>query len=195
VLAALPSCLVTGSPNYDEAVPSRPFVTVVAPPVTELLRIERVGGAFPVQQFSVHVTSEDAGEQLEAALLIDYGQPRDVGSEVGLQPYQEDWSPQVIPEGSLSDEPRLVTLPWLPSLDNQNVPECHSVTMMVVRHPYGSSPYAWCPKDEQFATETWFLAVCDEPGSCNFESCPTRGDEIYAYCPNPSDLPRAGATQ
>jgi hypothetical protein len=183
---------VTGSPDFEEATPTRPYLTVVAPAVTELLRVEQVESNFPVQQFSVQVTSEDADELLEATLLIDYGDGRDVGAAV-QQPYQEDWSTQTIPAGTLTDGPRLVTLTWLPTLKVAGAPECHSVTMMVVRRPYGSSPYAWCPTDDHFATVTWFAALCPEPGSCSFQSCPTKGQDSYQYCPNPSELGQAEA--
>ena len=184
---------MTGSPDYEEATPTRPHLSVVEPAATELLRIEGPTGAFPVQQFSVQVVSEDADELLQAALLLDYGVGREVG-ENDPQPYQRVEKEITIPAGALTDGPRLVTLTWLPPpLATENQPECHSITLMVVRHPYNSSPYSWCPTDDQFATVTWFAALCTDTAACSFQSCPTKGADSYEYCPNPSELAQRGA--
>lgn len=189
VLATQPSCLVTGSTDFEEPAPTRPILTVVEPAVTELLRVAEPTPTFAVQQFSVQVLSEDGGQNLEAALLLDYGVTVDVGEE-DLQPYRII-NRREIAAGTLSDTNRLVTIPYQPAPDI--TAECHSVTMMVVRNPYGSSPYDMCPTDENFATVTWFVALCrGDASTCSYLDCPIKGEEPYTYCPNPSELTQTG---
>ena len=76
--------------------------------------------SFPdVNTFEIPVTSEDDGETLTAALLLDFdgldGQPLTPGS--------------FLPPSTLADTSRRVSLPW--RVSNQIEPGCHRITLRV----------------------------------------------------------------
>jgi len=193
VVMASSSCIVTGSPDFEDGASTKPVLTVVAPAVTEILCVAPQDNVFPAQTFTVLVESQDLpGEPLNAALLIDYGTPKDIGFEEP-QPYTSVASQSPVEEGSLNDEPRSVSRSWAPKSTGVEAGECHSVTMMVVRHRFGGDPYFWCPTDDQFETVTWYVAF-EKEGDCGpaLATCPIAGTQKFQYCPNPDDLGSSG---
>jgi len=185
-------CLVTGEPDYSDPEPNTPLIVAVDPAATELVRLESPTNDFENRQFSVSVRSEDADDPLTAVLLLDYGIATNVGEAVP-QPYANVIQTREIQTGSLSDQlPRLVSLTWLPKLADQAVPECHSVTMLVVRDYIKEPPFNFCPTNDQFAAITWHVALCDVLENCDLNTCPKLGDDT-TYCPNPNTLEPTGA--
>lgn len=190
VVMASSGCIVTGSPDFEDGTSTKPVLTVVAPAVTEILCVAPQDNVFPAQTFTVLVESQDLEDDpLEAALLIDYGTPKNTGFE-NPQPYANVASQGTIEIGSLNDEPRTVSRSWAPESTGVAAGECHSVTMMVVRSRFGSDPYFWCPTDDQFETVTWYVAFEDTNGNCGpaLATCPIAGTRQFEYCPNPDEL-------
>lgn len=188
VLAASHSCIVTGSPDFSDDQTTKPILTVVQPQVTELLCVQGDNNVYPPQSFQVLVGSEDTEESpLTAVLLLDYGTPTNIGEDAP-QPWRDVVSERGVPVGSLNDEPRTVSLTWLP--DEGQSGSCHSLTMMVVRNRFRNPPYFHCPVDDQFATVTWYAAL-EQDGTCDFSTCPIAGQggpEDFVYCPDPQVL-------
>jgi len=186
VVAASTSCIVTGSPDFSDEEPTVPLLSVVEPAATELLCVTRD----TAPRFSVNVYAEDgSGEnlnQLNAVLLRDYGVPKDIGLD-NPRPYQEAIGNREIAAGKLATA-RLVSRSW-DTIEFVQPPSCHSITMLVVREPYGDDPYALCPLDDQYAMVTWYVGVraADET-TCDFSACPVDGQGEFVYCPTPDEL-------
>ncbi len=144
------------SPNVEEMVAVYPYPIPSTPPLT----------------FSVYLQSEDAGKDVKAVLLVDYGHMSKGGS-----PYSAGFPAKTLPAGSWVDGPREVTAEWNP-LGVQ--PGCHTVTL-IVTHEFKETPADyWCPVDpDDFDMITWFVAVCDEEGG--YCDCEPDQDE-HAYC-------------
>jgi hypothetical protein len=195
-------CLVTSEPTFTDPVPSKPIVVGTEPTPTELLRVSGPNNVFSNIPFTVEVTSEDgkgdSAEPLTAVLLIDYGIPTNVGEDE-QQPYVDGYKEIEVGLGSFSDaKPRTVTLSWLPKLADPSVPECHSITMLVVRRHFNRPPFNYCPADnpatetrnegEEFGLVTWYVALCgSDILQCNLNACPKLGDDTK-YCPTPAEL-------
>ncbi len=194
VLGATSSCIVTGSPDFSDEEPNIPLLTVVEPAVTELLCVTND----TAPRFTVNVLSEDGTgnneERLTAALLRNYGVPKETGFDKP-QPWQEAIGNRLVDPGHLSDGPRLVSRSWDTTIGFVDTPSCHSITMMVVRRPYNQPPYSLCPSeganaDGQYAQVTWYVGVrsADET-TCDFSTCPIQGQDDFTYCPTePADL-------
>lgn len=175
---------MTGEPDFTPAARSRPQLTPVEPVTTQLLQIVKTEGGFDDLDFLVKLRSEDAGDEVSAVLLINYGIPSNAG-----EPWEDDTGRRIYPPGTLADGPRDITLKWLPALSLNKTSDCKSVTMLVTHETVNQDPYRSCPKDldADTATLTWFVSMCEQPLGCTFADCkqlfdPPEGG--FTYCPD-----------
>jgi len=186
-----PGCLVTTEPVAYE--PQRtPPILVASGLDPDPRSILLVGGDLGLEEFpiSASVASEDAGEPVQVALYLDYGDMNPIG-----QPFRQAFPNfQALPPGALADGPRpLVGVRW-----NSKVypldPGCHRLTL-VVTHAFDTA--SGCPKDLRDSSQiTWHFRQCGV-GDCPpiLENCPA----TEASCPlDPtvvtSDIDDAGTT-
>ncbi len=187
VVASASACLVTGSPDFSPAERTRPQLIAVTP-TTEMLRPGYENGQFLPVPIAAEVLSEDAGDDLEAVLLVDYGYMASENSP----PWREAVPVDVTAPGTLSEGPRPVTGTWTP---RKNVVEagCHTLTLLVTHQKSGQNPGFWCPADpDDYDTLTWFVALCEDLATCNYGGCHIAGEDTYSYCEG-GEQPDAGA--
>ena len=175
------SCLVVGSPDFTDE-PTKPVLTSTKPPTSQLLCLKKNNNQFDPQEFTIEFDSYDAGQDLRAALLFDYGVDHD---GVPYGPF--------VPEGDVGAGVGEATLKWTIPL-TEPVGTCHSLTMIVLRNRYGEAPYTWCPTDDQYVTATWFVALADDNEVCDFSDCPSKvNNPTPFYCPDSLKTPAGGA--
>ncbi len=175
VLATSSACIVTGSPDFSPPEKTRPQLIAVTP-TTEFIRPAFVDGAFQPTTLQAELLSEDGGDNLQPVLLIDYGfdGPGDV-------PWRHAAPVDVIAPGTLSEGPRPLSISWTPPSFIQ--PGCHTLTLLVTHEARGSNPGFWCPADpDDYATLTWFVALCEELSTCDYSDCFIAGEDTYNYC-------------
>lgn len=187
VVTSSSACLVTGSPDFSPPERTRPQLIAVTPP-TEFIRPAFVDGAFQPETLEAAVLSEDAGDDLEAVLLVDYGYlaPGDI-------PWRDTAPVDTIAPGTLSDGPRPVSVSWTPRSFIE--PGCHTLTLLVTHQKRGTNPGFWCPADaDDYASLTWFVALCEDVGTCEYDDCfIAGGEDTYVYCEG-GEQADAGAT-
>lgn len=182
VAGATSGCLVTDSPDFSPPARTAPQLFPVLP-TTEFIRALTGESGYQLPKFDANVLSEDAGDDLESALLIDYGV-----EGPGGDPWLTATPGPTLPARSLADGPRLVSAGWNPFNFGAG---CHTVTMMVTHAKWGVNPGYWCPKEaNDYATLTWVVALCGaDVSSCTFDDCPIRGDDTYIYCSSVTGTP------
>jgi len=161
-----PACLVTSTPDFEQAQQTPPFlITATAnPDPTQILIIDDAD--LRTQQnsfeFSANVVSEDAGEQVEFQLYIDYGWP---DSDLG-QPFRTHIG-DIIPltPSTMADTNRRVTAKWLPAINGFGL-GCHTVTLIASHHFDKSSiETSGCPVCRSDSSQiTWQVYRCDSEG-------------------------------
>jgi hypothetical protein len=184
VLASATSCLITESPSFEPVKRSRPQLLESTTPTTQVFKVVRGdNSAFDPNPatFFADVISEDAGDDLSAVLLIDYG----VGDGGELSPPWKDVSVgDAVTPGTLQDGRRPISISWTRLL--QRKPGCHTVTMLVTHQHRQQNPDFYCPKDpDDFDTLTWLAVICEtssgsEP-DCDLSNCPLN-DGTFEYC-------------
>jgi hypothetical protein len=184
VLSAHAGCLVTDVPDYEEPQLSQMLLFDPAPPTTEFMRIP------PSQtsaDLSAQLLSEDLGQNLYAAIIVDYGVPfcrlLQDGTE-SCEPWLQATASAIVDAGTLSGGPRTIPARWE---INRTVIDggCHSVTLLVTHRRKGSDPGLWCPElPNDYATLTWWAFVECSPDdiTCETQECPTQGEEAFLYC-------------
>jgi hypothetical protein len=110
------SCILAPPPEYRDPVRSRPLLEVykAVPSITDIVVWSTGMMAIP---FTIPVRSEDAGQDLIAYLVIDYG--TGVATEKTL-------SSQRVP-ASTYDQSRPLQFSWLPNTS----PGCHVISLVV----------------------------------------------------------------
>ncbi|MEZ4437851.1 MAG: hypothetical protein R3B72_02095 [Polyangiaceae bacterium] len=173
------SCLVVGSPDFTDE-PTKPVLVRTEPPTDKLICVKKTDNKFLDQSFKVFFESYDAGEDLTAALVKDYG-------VANLdEPYTR------IQETSVTAGTGEVALSW--PLGMEVAGTCHSITMLVVRHPYAKPPYNFCPTDDHYFSATWFVALADDNDVCDFSDCPSTVNNANPLsCPDSLKTPAGGA--
>jgi hypothetical protein len=182
-MCSLTSCVLT-EPDFREPTRTRPQVRAISPATTEIRpQSKSDSDSFNPVKFNLELRSEDAGQDVSAVLLRNYGRPSPVGS-----PYAQDVGATSIPAGTLSEGWRPFTLQWLPTLVN-DTHECHSITVLVTHERFGKQPYEECPKDlSDSATLTWFFPICDTLGDCDADDCVGEPEGGYVYCPEDPEV-------
>ncbi len=182
LLTATNACVI-GEPDFTPPERTRPQLIAVTPPTTELLRITPTSAnTFAPLNFTVQLVSEDAGDDVEAALLLNYGHPSTL---IPGTPYENAVDNKEWPAGTLADGPRPLTLTWpVPQLINESH-ICKSLTVIATHSLYGFTPYRDCPTDiADSDTLTWFVALCENLSDCSIDDCiADRPPEGYKYCP------------
>jgi hypothetical protein len=169
---AAPGCLVTETPTFTDPAQTRPFLLAetAEPDLREMVVITpEQNSAFP---FRASFVSEDAAQDVEARLLLDYGVLNEFIDENGdklLVPYvdSENAGGQAS-AARLSDGPR----PMKMRLQLNGVTAgCHTVTMIVSHSFQGDIP--GCPQDLEDSSQlTWQVFRCADPAA----ACPPTAD-------------------
>jgi hypothetical protein len=185
VLTGATSCLITDTPSFEPPKRTRPQLLESTTPTSQVVKLVKgeTGTIDPSPAlFSADVISEDAGQNLQPVLLIDYGQ----GDGGDLSPPWKSFEVgNIVPAGTLQDGRREVgSIPW--SQVGQREPGCHTVTMLITHEPKQKLPDFWCPKDaDDFDTLTWFAVICTKDAmdedDCDMSNCPLN-DAQYEYC-------------
>jgi len=158
MLAALPSCVIAGPPDYQDPGQTPPVLdlTKASFSVFSVLTATTGVSGTPATQFTftVPVRSQDVGDDgLIALLYLDYG-----GSDAVRQPPL--WTAGA---STFDDTSRIVRLPW--SAANQTK-GCHTLTMMVthasnVDFQTGEPVVSIDPPDD-VAYATWWVDIDDD---------------------------------
>lgn len=173
-LVTTPACLPTSKPDPEPILRTRPALYAVTPPTSQVI-FRDVTQPNNKIDLTAEVVSEDAGQGLAVALLLDYGI-----AGPGCAPWRDD-SPQFLEAGTLADGPRPVPASYYPPPNDEG---CHSLTMLATHEPVGVPPYTWCPKDpDDAATLTWFFTLCGAQDAPECYPCPTNLLQP-SYCPS-----------
>jgi hypothetical protein len=176
------SCLVTSTPDFKDRAQTAPNLkaSTAVPDPREMLIL---GATKTSLQFWVELESEDAKQNVEVQLLIDYGVPNELG-----QPYQDAAPGEEVLASSLDDttsRPAKATI-----LIKNRIPEgCHTVTMMVT-HAFQSGILSGCPADLSDSDQiTWTVYRCgDQAPECPPPIDPTVDCPVVTHtCSAPVD--------
>lgn len=168
---------------------TRPFLLGASadPPLGEVVLIGASGGNYGPVEFSAYVESEDAGQAVQAVLLVDHGDT----SGVSNGPYRGFVPGNSLPPGRLVDGPRgPLSISWHPQ--TAEVSGCHTVTLMATHQFQQSFGAYYCAADsDDVDTLTWVVALCDlaSPGNCPYQDCPVYGSSAMAYCDDEQSNP------
>ncbi|MCC6521099.1 MAG: hypothetical protein IT373_00420 [Polyangiaceae bacterium] len=174
------SCLVTSGPDFSEPAQTRPEIVNIAgcqaePSLAQIYQFNHEPLApYQPAEFQACFLSEDAGEPVQSALLIDYG-TQDPSSE---DPYRHGIGGPDLDAASLGDGPRRVAIPWTPNHFLDSDKGCHTVTLIVTHRFTHLLGKYYCPQDPRDAsTLTWFVNVCDGTATdpCDLVNCPSSG--------------------
>jgi hypothetical protein len=184
-LLGLTSACVLGEPDFTPPARTRPELIAFSHPTTELIKLVKPDASnFDPVEFVAVAFSEDAGDDLKAVLLENYGVPDPMA--LG-QPYERVADQQTV-QPQAAGVAKDVSLSWSPFIRN-GTHDCKSVTMVLTHQLFDNAPYADCPADgNDAATLTWFVALCENLGDCTFEDCAAKEpEEGYCYCPTNPD--------
>ena len=189
LLLGASSCLVTASPDFTPPERTRPEIVTndAFPPSPALgdeakFQLDPQSNQYTPVEFSAWVQSEDAGQAVQAELLIDYGDQ----SGVSNGPYRSYVPGEPLAPATLADGPRQVAIQWRPQA--QEMFGCHTVTLVVTHAFKNKNPVFYCPADpDDSSMLTWFSLVCKSstPDQCvidpTFQQCPIQGHDA-TYC-------------
>ncbi len=176
-LSASTSCVVTGSPDFSPLERAAPKLIPVTP-TAELMKVIAEGNNFFPEPFAAQVLSEDAGDEIETVLLVDYGL-----EGPGGEPWLAANVGSRVSAGTLADGPRDFSVMWRPQPAFADLRMCHTVTLVVTHEWNGVAPFYYCPADKDDAASlTWVVALCKDSASCGFEDCPVSGEDTFRYC-------------
>lgn len=158
----LPACLIDDPPPYaaPKQTPPRLDLTQANPPLDQLI----IKNSGEVVNFQMPVTSEDAGQALEAILLLDYGGDGSVPDFLYLAP---------LPASTLDDpEPRVFNLLW--TVRKGVTPGCHRVTLRVTHFAnIDQAKPAEVVNKKDLAEAYWFANINVTPEKANsLVDCP-----------------------
>jgi hypothetical protein len=159
LVSMLPGCLVDDPPPYPEPkqTPPRLDYGSATPPLNQIINA-RIGDFVT---FTIPSTSEDAGDGLNAFLLLDYN-----GEAMPFEVSHGE-----MPASTLDDTSRFFEVPWL--IRPGPMPGCHRLTLRVSHK--ANMPLSWSvlknPKD--LAEAYWWLQLDTPAGSTeNLLDCP-----------------------
>lgn len=179
-----------GEPDFTPAEQTRPQLLAVTPPTTELLRVTPdSANTFAPLDFTVQLSSEDAGDDVVALMFLNYGHPSPF---IPGAPYEQKVNADFWPAGTLSEGPRQLTLSWTPPLVN-DTHACKSITILATHKTFPIAPFDECPSDiNDSDTLTWFVSYCENLGDCSIDDClDDRPPEGYKYCPEDPEAAKA----
>ena len=160
------SCIVADPPEYRAPGQTRPVLNMysAAPTATQALVVDASEGLNPVINFSVQVRSEDAGEDMQAILFLDYQLPDE--DSVGTAR---------VPPSTYDNVGRFIKFSW----QVKKWRGCHFMTLVVAHSSTFLQDYSTHldPRvaDDDAALATWTVFVQDEKtGEITLSSCPTR---------------------
>ncbi len=144
-----------------------PFLEATTPTAAVLVP-EFAGAGYQPATLQAQVRSEDACEDVELALLVDYGF---LGP--GGDPWRDSRLVDSVPAATMADGPRTIEVAWTPRM--QHIDDgCHTVTLLATHEMRRSNPGWYCPADpDAAATITWFVALCQEFAACTPGDCLT----------------------
>lgn len=179
------ACLVLSPPEYDKPEQTAPTL-VASAAFPDLRQTIYVFDDTPFVEFGGAVLSEDAGDQVQLAIYLDYGQ-----RNAADRPYRNVVYPfEPIPPGTLADGPRTF-LPkrWYPSV-HAVLNGCHTATLMA-SHGFDADVCPTSATDSSFLV--WQVIRCTSSIDCNDQCEPPTCDAAQgcASCGSPS--PDAGA--
>ena len=172
---ATTGCLVTSTPEFESLRPEQSAPSLRAqdadPPLGTLVTIEQ--GEIE-EIFRASVVSEDGGESIKVALIVNYGVEN---ASTGTPYYDATISTGEVAPATLADGPRPVSAELPVTTRMPDAPGCYTVTMMV-SHDF--PPGTACPSNISDSDElTWLvLRRCKEDG----QSCVT-GIDPEVDCP------------
>lgn len=177
-------CVVVSDPEFEDPARSAPVFLPdrAVPDPRTFLQLNQTTNQFT---FSGLFVSEDAGQELEARLYVDYG-------VVTLdKPYADVIIGNRIPAGTIEDGAREASATWT-SGEAPISPGCHRMTL-VVAHEYGAdgcpvSPPNAAPHQVDYDVITWTVVRCDA------ECPPILVDDLASQCP-PATLSCAKSTE
>ena len=184
------ACLLLGEPNTDPPKRTRPVLRRPDPPENEFTRLLRnADQVYDAVHFRAEVRSEDAGQDLDTVLLIDYGKPNPAG-----EPWLDAVPGPILQPQTIADGWRSISIDWLPK-EALTGAGCHTVTMLVTHEiTRATADGYFCPRDlDDYDTQTWLVVLCENDASaCDFSGClvdeaqPDPGMTAGVYCDTPS---------
>jgi len=185
-----PACLITAIPDFTPPARTRPEIITsdTYPPSPAVGKVALFQPTAPSSsytgiEFSAWVLSEDADQDVQTVLLIDYGDQ----SGVSNGPYRSFVPGEPLKAATMADGPREVAIQWQPQA--QELVGCHTVTLLVTHQSQQKNHVYYCPADPSDAsTLTWFAYVCDQTdlAACGSASgsmiCPIEGQTTSTYC-------------
>jgi hypothetical protein len=154
-------CLIAEAPTYGA--PRRTVPVIDDLSVTPLPSFFLSVKSGVAQRFSMTVRSEDAGESLIAAWVIDYEDAQERELPLGVA--------AKVPARA-ADQPKTLTCDFIP--DSRVTKGCHSLTLLVM-HERSFDDVKRLPLDDakdDVAAITWFVQV-ETLGSGDEAACPT----------------------
>jgi hypothetical protein len=156
--AMLSGCLIDDPPPYPEPkqTPPRLDYATAIPALNQIIIAKR---GDPLS-FKVFASSEDAGDGLNAFLLLDYN-----GSAIDL--LGDDF---LLPS-TLDDTSRFFEIPWEV---RSNIPGCHRITLRVAHTRNLPDSHTPVVNAADLAEAYWWLQVDPDPSDAgNLVDCPT----------------------
>lgn len=166
-LAALQTtgCIVADAPDYGSPSRSPIFMYNPVPNNPGSVQLLTRQPIPPTVAFGASVKSEDAGEQIFAALFFDYKHEG-----------ERKFDSRVLPPLTIETE-RLVSFVITPSRDFPMAKTCHTITLLVTHlSSWDQVNNKLTGPVEDQASVTWFASV-DDDGTTPVASCPTSATE------------------
>lgn len=174
-----PACVVTGAPSYEPPTRRPPRLTEVTP-TDEFITITNSNLTV---QFQADLQSFDAGDDIQAVLLRNYGIPRDNQTFFRL----EDVLPTVSPSNDADERRRLTMVYDALPLTGALLHTCWRLTMVVSHELYTTEferALQHCPVDADDVDRlTWYVMQCDVVENCDLADCEAlRPEEGFLTC-------------
>jgi hypothetical protein len=177
---ALPACLVTSTPSFDPPKQTRPFLVPSSadPDPRGVLIVDSLN--LPTFfEFTADVVSNDAGEDVELKLYLDYG-----STNVAGQPFLRSvGNRKSLPASTMDQTNRPpAKLRWYPGIQDVGF-GCHTFTMMASHHFDETLECPVCRNDS--SQITWPMYRCDSskpmdtPCSVDFSACTVFTDTCH----------------
>lgn len=166
-LAALETtgCIVADAPEYGS--PSRSPISIFNPDPNpgsvQLLTRQPIP---PSKAFGATVKSEDAGEQIFAALFLDYKHEG-----------ERKFDSQVLQPLTIEQE-RNVRFVLTPSSDFPESNPCHTITLLITHlSSWDQFTNQFTGPADDLASVTWFVTI-DDDGTTPIARCPSTANEM-----------------
>jgi hypothetical protein len=178
-------CLVTADPEFTGLEQTRPLLIESGlSPTRSITEYVPEASVWPPINFTALLLSEDAGEDVQVILALNYGTTSTAEGPAEQYPDNEDLTASTLTAG-----PRAVTLSWTPD-DKKITRSCNTLTMYATHATLNTTNKRKCPKSENDVSYlSWFVVLCsDGLGNCNYDDCPGAKKEELKYCENYEDV-------